>query len=190
MKVQGHIPASAPPGAREGSDLDVPLITRIALILGGILVLLVVATAVIFDLYEKQFPQRTSEAQPIVTFAELPPAPRLQATPRLDFQEVRAQEDAHLEGYAWVDRAKGTARIPIERAMALWVELQHSATAGPSPGGSTTNATPLNPFPVTAQGGASPGPTSPSGASPASQPGSVTELQMRQDKAKEAAHAH
>ena len=164
MRVQGHIPASLPPGAREGADLDVPLITRVALIMGGTLVLLVLATMVIFYLYEKQYPHRTSEAQPIVTFVELPPAPRLQATPRLDWQAVRAQEDAHLEGYAWVDRTKGIARIPIERAMARWVELQNSTT-GPQPAEETTAA-----------------PTTPPAAS-------ATELQMRQDKAKEAAHA-
>ena len=161
MKPQGHVPAAAPIGAHEGADLDVPLITRLAVLLAVILVLLVLVTMLIFYFYEKQYPQRTSEAAPVVTFASLPPAPRLQATPRLDLQEVRAAEDAHLEGYAWVDRTKGVARIPIERAMTRWVELQNATQA---PQVTATVPTP----PVS---------------------GGATELQMRQQKAQGDKHA-
>jgi hypothetical protein len=140
VKPQGHIPPRAARGAHEGADLDVPLIARIAVSLGTILVLLVLAAMLIFYLYEKQYPHRTSEAAPIVTAADLPPAPRLQTTPRLDLQTVRAEEDAHLEGYAWVDRAKGVARIPIDRAMTRWVELQNVSATETN---SSTNAAPV-----------------------------------------------
>jgi hypothetical protein len=167
VKPQGHVPASAPIGAHEGADLDVPLITRLAVLLGSILVLLVLGTLLTFHLYEKQYPHRTSEAAPVVTSAELPPAPRLQTEPRADLQAVRLAEDAHLKGYAWVDRANGVARIPIERAMARWVELQNTAaTAQPA---KTVGA------PPDSRGDASSG---------------VTELQMRQDKAKGGAHGN
>ena len=36
--------------------------------------------------------------------------------------DLRAEEDAILETYGWVDQAAGVARIPIERAIALMVE--------------------------------------------------------------------
>lgn len=49
----------------------------------------------------------------------LPPEPRLQGDPIGDLRTLRAEEDRHLESYAWVDRGAGLARIPIERAMDL-----------------------------------------------------------------------
>ena len=171
MKPQGHVPAAAPLGAHEGADLDVPLITRIAAWLAAILVLLVLATLLVFHLYEKQYPHRTSEAAPVVTSADLPPAPRLQIAPRLDLQKVRTVEDAHLEGYAWIDRTKGIARIPIERAMTRWVELQNASTG----------ASPATSMPATS------GPAKASAASIA--PAGITELHMRQHKAQEETHA-
>jgi hypothetical protein len=52
----------------------------------------------------------------------LPPAPRLQEDPLADLAALRAREARQLEGYAWVDRAAGRVRIPIERAMELLAE--------------------------------------------------------------------
>lgn len=51
-----------------------------------------------------------------------PPAPRLQPAPIEDLLELRAWEDSQLHHYAWVDKANGVVRIPIERAMALLAE--------------------------------------------------------------------
>jgi hypothetical protein len=193
VKPQGHVPASAPIGAHEGADLDVPLITRLAVLLGSILVLLVLGTLLTFHLYEKQYPHRTSEAAPVVTSAELPPAPQLQVAPLADLREVREEEDAHLKGYAWVDRANGVARIPIERAMVRWVELQDTATSGLSATNAPGGAMPLNPALVAPAGNAAATsqPAKAEGApldSNAAASTGVTELQMRQDKAKGGAH--
>ncbi|HEY1588264.1 MAG TPA: hypothetical protein VGG00_00925 [Rhodanobacter sp.] len=46
-----------------------------------------------------------------------PPAPRLQNKPAADLATERARELAMLDGYAWVSRDTGIARIPIDRAM-------------------------------------------------------------------------
>jgi len=43
--------------------------------------------------------------------------PLLQASPKMDLQELRARDQRLLNGYAWVDRQKGTVSIPIERAI-------------------------------------------------------------------------
>lgn len=48
-----------------------------------------------------------------------PPAPRLQVDPRRDLLELRAREQAQLEGYGWVDRPAGRVRIPVARAAEL-----------------------------------------------------------------------
>ncbi len=52
----------------------------------------------------------------------LPPEPRLQTNPREDLRDLRAQEDAILNSYGWVDRAAGSVHIPIDRAMEIVLE--------------------------------------------------------------------
>ncbi len=47
----------------------------------------------------------------------IPPEPRLQSDPAPDLAAERAREQAQLDGYAWVDRDAGIARIPVGRAM-------------------------------------------------------------------------
>ena len=49
----------------------------------------------------------------------LPPEPRLQVSPRVDIESLRAREDSMLDHYTWVDRQKGVVGIPIQHAMEL-----------------------------------------------------------------------
>ena len=52
----------------------------------------------------------------------LPPEPRLQTSPREDLRELRAGEDALLDGYGWVDKNAGIVRIPIDEAIRLTLQ--------------------------------------------------------------------
>jgi hypothetical protein len=61
-----------------------------------------------------------------------PPAPRLQARPEVDLAEFRAQEDAILGSYAWVEKDRGVVRIPVEEAMRLVVERGMPTFSTPS----------------------------------------------------------
>jgi len=54
-----------------------------------------------------------------VDASKLPPEPRLEATPILDLQAMRAAEDQVLNSYGWVDKPSGVVRIPIDRAIDL-----------------------------------------------------------------------
>ena len=47
--------------------------------------------------------------------------------PKEALRELRAEEDAILEGYAWVDRNANIVRIPVDEAMKL--ALQHGFAA-------------------------------------------------------------
>jgi hypothetical protein len=49
----------------------------------------------------------------------VPPEPRLQTSPREDLRELRASEDALLDGYGWVDKNAGIVRIPIDEAIRI-----------------------------------------------------------------------
>ncbi len=163
MKPQGHIPASASPSAHEPADLDISRVLRSAGVLALIIAGSILVLLLFFRLVQHEFPARTSEAAPRVETSQLPPEPRLQTDPTHDLQVLRAAEDLHLNHYGWIDRPHGVAQIPVERAMELYVKSPQVA-APPA----VTNAPPLTNSPPM---------------------DGVTELQMRQDKAQEGAHA-
>jgi hypothetical protein len=60
----------------------------------------------------------------VETKPPVPPVPRLQVNPQEEFQEYLHQEDEILKSYAWISRAEGKVRIPIDRAMELVVERE------------------------------------------------------------------
>lgn len=51
----------------------------------------------------------------------LPPEPRLQSNPQLDLQAYLQRQEKLLTSYGWIDPAHGIARIPIDRAIELYV---------------------------------------------------------------------
>jgi hypothetical protein len=46
----------------------------------------------------------------------------LQVSPRQDLEQMRRREDATLNTPSWVDKERGVARIPIDRAMMITAE--------------------------------------------------------------------
>ena len=98
--------------------------------------------------YPREFP-----LAPTGTF-RLPPEPRLQVKPREDLKRMRAEEDAILNSYGWVDPSAGVVRIPIQQAMKKLVEeglparqpqAESPARALPRSGGSTGVREPRRP---------------------------------------------
>jgi hypothetical protein len=109
------------PGDHERRDVR-PAIVVVAG--GGVLALVVFALVAMWWLLVGLERLQTAErpaAHPLTASepVRLPPEPRLQVHPLADLRALRAREAATLESYAWVDRATGRVRIPIERAMAL-----------------------------------------------------------------------
>ncbi len=50
----------------------------------------------------------------------IPAPPRIDPAQHSELERYLAEQQGRLEGYAWVDRDRGWAHIPIERAMALY----------------------------------------------------------------------
>lgn len=79
----------------------------------------------------------------------LPPPPRLQHEPFQDVKSLRQEEVRLLHEYDWIDRAGGTVRIPIGRAMEVLAErgLPHRAAPpeAADPAAAATGAGPLAP---------------------------------------------
>jgi hypothetical protein len=61
--------------------------------------------------------------------SRMAPGPVLQDNPMPDLRAFRAQEDAALAGYGWVDKGRGVVRIPVEEAMKLIAERGLPRTA-------------------------------------------------------------
>jgi hypothetical protein len=108
----------------------------------------------------------------LIVLAVIGPSPRTS-----DYEETRAKKrmeklkalheetQKDLTTYAWLDKNKGVARIPIDRAMELTVA--DLAQKKPAPAGPIAT-----PAAQTAPAGASPAPTAPQGAAVSSPPSS------------------
>lgn len=100
--------ASNPNTAYEPSDW--PLLP-VGITLTGVLVVLVIAIFVLRWAYPDAVKDVSRKLE------TEPPAPRLQIEPSVDLARFRAEQDRRLNGYYWVDKAKGVVHIPIEQAM-------------------------------------------------------------------------
>src|SRR5690349_12537693 len=75
----------------------------------------------------RQFERRQASRGPraAIVNAQTPvPEPRLQISPQEDLEKLRRQENETLSTYQWIDRDRGVARIPIDRAMQLFAEKE------------------------------------------------------------------
>lgn len=57
--------------------------------------------------------------------------PRLQVDDVLDLKEYERRENEILSSYAWTDRSRGRVRVPIDRAMEMY--LRNGGTRGGAP---------------------------------------------------------
>jgi hypothetical protein len=70
--------------------------------------------------------ERLGASQSVQSVRPYFPYPREQVNGQLDLQAFRAQEDADLQSYGWVNRTSEIVRIPIDRAMDLIVQRQEA----------------------------------------------------------------
>src|SRR4051812_48342553 len=70
----------------------------------------------------------------------LAPEPRLQANPIPEMNRFRASDEEKLNSYGWIDKERGIARIPIDRAMDL-IAQRGLPTRGPG----TNNSSGITP---------------------------------------------
>jgi hypothetical protein len=119
--------------SQEGLDRDI-LPGWILGFAGGIAVLLAVSAVASWLLFRggEAALVREDPPPPALLEARAPvvlPEPRLQINPRLDMDAYRARERAILDSYGWSDREAGTARIPIDRAIELYLTGERPALA-------------------------------------------------------------
>jgi hypothetical protein len=108
----------------EESDVNVGAILRYGAGLLAIALVVHVFLWWLMGVYERQDERAQTQVYPMAAGQQdrLPPFPRLQANPQQEMRDLRAKQKALLDGYGWVDKDAGIARIPIEDAMKTIVQ--------------------------------------------------------------------
>jgi hypothetical protein len=101
----------------EPSDLKPTNIALFGIALAGAIVLVLAVSYGIFEYNAGQHPKEQAPPSPLAHTREPTPEPHLQVYAAEDLQEMRAAEDAVLNGYGWIDKEAGIARIPVEKAI-------------------------------------------------------------------------
>ena len=103
--------------AAKEKEIDFKPIVLWGSILGAALIAVLVGVGILSFFYARRQAARALPVNitgaPGKDFA----TPRLQVDEGLDFEKVKAAQDQILGSYGWVDRAAGTVRIPVSRAM-------------------------------------------------------------------------
>lgn len=101
----------------ESRDLDPRRIALFAAALAAV-VIFAAGMALLFEHYAAgRHAALQAPVSPLAPMREATPAPRLQVNGAEELRRMRAEEDAALHSYGWIDRERGIVRIPIEAAM-------------------------------------------------------------------------
>ena len=123
----------------ETSDVNVLGVIWFAMGLVVLAVVMHISLAGLFVWFKHQHPSAEAASRVVTEPRIHAPAPRLQANPVPELNQLRASEEEKLNTYGWIDRQHGVARIPIERAMDLIAErgLPTRGTGGQNSSGKT-----------------------------------------------------
>jgi hypothetical protein len=114
-----------PPSLEQGyehSDVPIRPLGMFIAILAASLVVIIGIVAALFWMFEGEAAETDPPPLPLAEENPTTPGPLLQVSPREDLDDMRERERQQLSTPAWVDRDRGVARIPIERAMAITAE--------------------------------------------------------------------
>ena len=117
-------PKETEPAAARSREVDTRGVILSGFWLAVGLIVSLVAMWGLFRVLEKR-QERVDKPLPpqvLVNLKRIPPEPRLEPDPLALRRELRAQEDALLKSYGWVDRTAGSVHIPIDRAMEIVLE--------------------------------------------------------------------
>lgn len=131
-------PKLLPPDQNAAGEFDHEIDVAAIRKLGIILALTIVAGFVVCIPILRHFAREAAAAAPPPSpfaqqlAARQAPLPHLQVDTTRDVKRLRTAEAQQLTSYGWVAADQATARVPIERAMAL-LAAQHAAAAAAEP---------------------------------------------------------
>jgi hypothetical protein len=154
-EMSEHPHVSHPDSGHEESDINLRAIIWFMIVLAAIVLSVDVAMWGMF----KGLDYLEVKNEPMVSPLAIPAGgqlgpPGLQTTPWADLKVFKAEQNAYLHGYGWIDQTGGVARVPIEKAKEMLLkkglpvrpelagdlEGTHVAAGGESNGGRTIPA--------------------------------------------------
>lgn len=120
----GYKPASELDALHETTDLDLKGVIGFTVVLVVMVVVSCFAMKLLMDNFASQSARfHEATALPPRFAASIPlSGPRLQADPSVATRSLEKSTRAWLDAYGWINPKEGTARIPIDRAIAILAE--------------------------------------------------------------------
>ncbi len=106
----------------EVSDISPRRVALVGLALAAVIAATLLVSYGLFDLFYRGENRARPAPSPLSYAPEPVPEPRLEVAPGEELKALRAEEDAALKTYGWIDQEKGAVRIPIDRAIDLLAE--------------------------------------------------------------------
>jgi hypothetical protein len=116
------MPETNPHVDHENTDVN---IRGVVLAASGLIVITLLAmwlAGALFSYLNREAQQSQGRSPMATTAVELPSAPLIQHHPEDDLRQMHEEQARILNGYRWVNRDGGIARIPIDRAMKVLLE--------------------------------------------------------------------
>ena len=114
-----HPPAGGKGPGYETRDANVRVILTWAVILTITVLFSFWYMKWLFDHYAGELDRERPAPSALMEMNFIPPTPRLRVNAVQELAQLHAREAAQLEGYAWVDKEAGIARIPVARAIEI-----------------------------------------------------------------------
>jgi hypothetical protein len=121
--------------AHEHSDINIRALVWSAAVLAGVSIGAAILVYFLFNFFEREAKSRDPKLSPLaMPAAQMPPTtnttpefgdapePRLLTSEPANLWNIRQREQQILQGYGWVDKGAGVARIPIDEAKKLLLE--------------------------------------------------------------------
>ena len=114
----------------ESSDVPVrPLLGSLAVLATGCLLALWLMR-VMFQAFDASARARDLPGHVLAEEHQVPPPPKLEASPQADNEDSEQVEREVLASFAWIDRDAGVVRVPVERALELVLQEGLPTRAG------------------------------------------------------------
>jgi len=112
-------PRIDPQPGYELSDLRPGYIALFGIALTAVIVAAAVITSLLIHFKAAEQSRQETPVPRLVGEREATPGPRLQVDANKELRQMRADEEAALNSYGWLDKDAGIVKIPVDRAMEI-----------------------------------------------------------------------
>ncbi|RMH19981.1 MAG: hypothetical protein D6696_09225 [Acidobacteria bacterium] len=129
-------------GARFDDEISTRRVVEVLIGVGAITAVAMVLMLIFWRVLSAELAAAPAAAPALIEPAarELPPEPRLQASPEAELQQLRREMDQRTSSYGWVDEAAGMVHIPVDEAINVLLERGLNAPAASAGDGAAAAA--------------------------------------------------